>query len=86
MNLDNNISIFPNPTSAVANVNFSAIDVNELTITLLNVVGQKVWQSETVKVSGSWQKEIDLGAFPAGTYLLKVQADDQTVTKTIVKQ
>ena len=32
MNLDNNISIFPNPTSAVANVNFSAIDVNELTM------------------------------------------------------
>ena len=55
------ISIFPNPTSSILNVNFDG----ELNLSIHNMLGQQILETN--------DKQIDFSGFEKGTYILIVQ-------------
>ena len=57
--------------------------VKSATIEVYTMMGQKVYEEQVNQLK---EYELVLDNMPKGTYLLKVLADDQNITKNIVKQ
>tara|TARA_B100000925_G_scaffold115884_1_gene85908 strand:- start:8 stop:703 length:696 start_codon:yes stop_codon:yes gene_type:complete len=55
------ISVFPNPTSSILNINFDG----DLKMTVFNMLGQQILETNN--------KQIDISGFDKGTYVLIVQ-------------
>tara|TARA_S200000501_G_C20700244_1_gene689181 strand:- start:123 stop:800 length:678 start_codon:yes stop_codon:yes gene_type:complete len=55
------ISVFPNPTSSILNINFEG----ELKLSIFNMLGQQLLETN--------DKQIDVSGFERGTYILIVQ-------------
>tara|TARA_B100000035_G_scaffold100669_1_gene85350 strand:- start:21 stop:716 length:696 start_codon:yes stop_codon:yes gene_type:complete len=55
------ISVFPNPTSSILNINFDG----DLKMTVFNMLGQQILETNN--------KQIDISGFDKGTYILIVQ-------------
>ena len=75
--LSNNISIYPNPTSDIINIEVSnALTVRSLE--LYNIIGKQVIKSNKVT-------NLNLSQLNAGIYMLKVITDSGSLTKKIIK-
>ena len=55
------ISVFPNPTSSILNINFDG----DLNLSIYNMLGQQILETN--------DKQIDISGFERGTYILIVQ-------------
>ena len=73
------VMIFPNPTTG--NVKVLLKNEQAAVITLMNGLGQLI--EVPVLALNNQVYQLDLGQLAAGTYLLRVQQDNQTVTKSI---
>lgn len=71
------ISIFPNPTSGILNV--TAVEVTS-SIEVFNVIGEKVYSSNLVKGNNV----IDLSGLSNGAYFVKMNSNNQVITKKVV--
>lgn len=67
------LSLYPNPAKENVMANIEGVN-GDYTLTLSNLAGQTVWV-EKGNASGKVNKEIGLGDFPAGTYILSVSHD-----------
>nr|WP_319401653.1 T9SS type A sorting domain-containing protein [uncultured Carboxylicivirga sp.] len=74
------ISIFPNPTHGVFNINFSDHKIQKLLIS--DITGKKIFEKSDVM-----QKEvIDLSGFHSGIYIISILSNKQMIIKKIVKK
>ena len=71
----NEVSVFPNPTSGLININ----GVNNCTIEVYNSVGQMVKNTN----SSTENLKINLSDFTSGQYIFKIISNNETVIKTI---
>jgi hypothetical protein len=71
------ISLFPNPTSGILNINL--VDVTS-SIEVFNVIGEKVYTVNLVKGNNS----IDLSGLYNGAYFVKMNTNNQVITKKVV--
>lgn len=71
------MSLYPNPTSGILNINAteatSAVEV-------FNVIGDKVYSGNLIKGNNA----IDLSGLANGTYIVKMNSNNQTLTKKVV--
>lgn len=74
---DNSIAMFPNPASDYVNMNMETATNAE--ITFYNAAGQVVMQKKT---EGN-QNRIDISTLAKGNYVVAINSDNGTVTKTI---
>jgi len=75
----NNFTAYPNPVTSVLNLSYGQ-NVNNVAV--FNLLGQQVI-TKTVNASES---QIDMSTLSAGTYLVKVTADNAVKTIKVVKQ
>jgi hypothetical protein len=81
------ISLYPNPANA-PRVSLKIDGLRKqaaVRVELLNVLGQSVYTAEAVVQQGISQRELDLGALPAGLYTLRVHATEGIITKQLLK-
>ncbi|MBI3519427.1 MAG: T9SS type A sorting domain-containing protein [Bacteroidetes bacterium] len=71
------ISLYPNPTTGVLNVN--ATEANS-SLEVYNIIGSKVFSSALVKGNNS----IDLSGLSNGSYFVKMNSNNQVITKKVV--
>lgn len=71
----NGFNMYPNPVNDVLNLK---ADVNIDTVSIYNMLGQKVLTSS--------QTQIDMSALPTGSYIVKVQAGEQVASYNLVKR
>jgi hypothetical protein len=84
---EQNINIYPNPANGKVNVAFSLKELQNLTIEVFNVVGQKVYENCFGKLSaGQHNIAIDTKNFVSGLYLVKLTTTTGSVTKKIAVQ
>lgn len=77
----NYINIYPNPTKDIINIEMS--QPMDGTISITNVLGQQVYSG---KISNNTTtKQISIGTLPQGIYLLKIESEEQTIVKRIIK-
>ncbi|MEJ8842434.1 S8 family serine peptidase [Lacibacter sp. H375] len=77
--------VTPNPTiTGKFTIQLVTKTKDDLTISLLNTVGQQVFYSNTPQFIGRLTKQIDPGKLPAGIYYLQIRHDKKYYTKRIM--
>jgi hypothetical protein len=81
--LERSLEVFPNPTDGRFRADFSLEGIQEVTIRVVNSLGQIMEERELGKISGSYKADFDLSTQPRGVYILQIQTDDQVVNRRI---
>lgn len=77
------ISMFPNPTNDETFVNFSLINPDEVTMRVLNNIGQIVYQTNANLNAGSNKINIDTRNFSSGIYNVILESKNGVITKKL---
>jgi len=75
--LDDNLQVFPNPTNGKITINTNKLDNNIVTI-VYDFFGKEIIKTK--------EDFIDLISFPNGIYIVKIQLEDTTIVKKIIKE
>lgn len=82
------MNLYPNPTQQLVTLSYTLEKPAGVSVELYNVLGSKVkeFTKRARQGAGTHVAEVDLSAFPAGIYLVKVTVDDTSVGLKLVKQ
>lgn len=80
-NLDNSISIYPNPTNGKIQISNTKNKIQ--VVGVYNMLGERVYSSST---SQSSLFEIDLSTQPNGVYFVEIKSENEKVFKKIIKE
>jgi PKD repeat protein len=76
-------SVFPNPTPGTFTITVGGAASGRMTLRLLNILGNVVWQSEGTASGQGMVKHVSL-SLPDGIYFLNILSDSGSVTKRLV--
>lgn len=83
---DSNLAnIFPNPVTHAATIQVSLEEAANVTVTLVNSLGQTVGVTNYGKLSGETQVQFDMNDYAQGMYMMHVQADNRFFSKKLTK-
>jgi len=78
------LSVFPNPSTDVVTINFNLLQSSDSFIELIDLKGARVLVVDQEQLNaGAVQKQLNVSAVPAGSYLLKVHANGSVVTQKL---
>jgi hypothetical protein len=83
-NLDNTISVFPNPSSGLFNLSVALPGTARLKYSVFNAVGQKVYASALLTPTGMFNEEINLSSLPRGVYTLEINIAEKPYYRKLV--
>lgn len=83
--LENALSVYPNPVSDFLVVELDAEHQRTATVTVSNLMGQ-VLVSQSAEGESGWATKLNLEQLPAGQYVLTVEGIDWQTSRTIVKE
>jgi len=75
------VSVYPNPSGDVFNISFSALPVNGIRVSVVNALGETVYES----VPTQPVFRIDLGNRNDGIYFMNVKSGNEIITLKLVK-
>jgi hypothetical protein len=79
------ISIYPNPITNIANIEFNLFKRNEVNIAVYDILGKQIknlYQGEMM--SGANNIQVDVSTLNEGVYFVKLQMNNQVITKKIM--
>jgi hypothetical protein len=83
---DNTLAeIFPNPVTNYAMINITLPEASDVTISLVNSVGQQVAVNQYGSQFGEFQLEYDMSDLSAGIYFFHIQAGNKFFSQKITK-
>lgn len=85
LNMEDMLSIYPNPSAGAFTVKFEGALANNASITVLNAQGQVI-QSIASPVFQNGELAINITGAAAGMYIVRVQSGDQIVNKKVTIQ
>ena len=80
------LSIYPNPTLGNVNIDFSVNGVDDVTISIVNALGQTISKQKLGNVSGEVNHNINLSSKPKGVYLVQIESNEGRVIRRITLQ
>jgi hypothetical protein len=80
------IELFPNPFISVLHISVTSAMGDELSISIMDVLGVEVKRVQSNKVGFSFIAEPDLSDFPSGMYYVKVRTGNSEAVRKVVKQ
>ncbi len=82
--LDDNISIYPNPTDGRFNLKFSDTWAGEVNCQIIDIFGRSIYSNSLNNDLGSSSHDIDISSENDGMYILQlVQGEKKTMFKLI---
>lgn len=82
--LENGISLFPNPSTGLVTMTLNLEKSKNLTVEVVNVIGQVLNRYAIKNASVNQQANFDLAQYPNGIYLFKISSDNATITKKVI--
>ena len=76
---------YPNPTPGRLTLQLSGPAAKVLRVTISSAVGQ-VLRTEALDLGAAAEATVDLSGYPAGIYLLRLQADNQQTVLRVTKE
>jgi len=76
--------MYPNPTTGIVDISSSISSDGHLLITIFDVIGRQVYQSESQIVNGF--AKIDLSYFPKGMYFVRIKNGTTAETVKVILQ
>src|SRR6056300_208396 len=80
--LNGTLSIYPNPTRGLFNVEFATASATNVEISIVNMVGQVI-SNDVVTVNGLYNNQFDLSNESAGVYFIKFTTEEGVFTERI---
>jgi subtilisin-like proprotein convertase family protein len=81
-----NVNVYPNPNNGQFTLNVNTTDVNELSIRVVNIQGQEVYNRNNFKNLNTVNEQIDLSNNANGIYFVIVTTDKGIVTHKMIVQ
>ncbi len=78
------LNIYPNPTEGDVFVQFAFDGTKDIYIRLADLTGRTIYSRNMGLYSGVFSSMFDLSAYPAGTYLMIIEAGEHTKVQRIV--
>lgn len=80
------LSLYPNPTSSALNLSFNLPQSDAIVVSVHDLNGKLMHQTNIgQKQAGKKDISVDLSGLSTGTYLLKIQGNQSSITKKIIK-
>jgi len=80
--MNGSLSIYPNPTRGLFNVEFATEQAKDVEISIVNMVGQVI-STDVVEVNGVYNNQFDLSNESAGVYFITFTTNEGTLTERI---
>ena len=77
------ISVYPNPTNRILNLDMIGVTPSEYQIKITNILGEIIYVSSE-NISGIYNDVIDLSSFGKGTYVIQIKNKESVFTDKIV--
>lgn len=78
------LQVYPNPASDLVNIAIELNEASNLSVNVLNMVGQVVLSSDFGMLNGSNRVEMNVNSLPAGMYLVEINAGSSTQTERLI--
>lgn len=78
-----NISVYPNPANGHFEIEFTVENPQTVNISLVNSIGQIVYQKSNKNFQGNYSDKIDSRSFANGNYILNIKTGENTHTENI---
>ena len=82
----NSFNIYPNPSRDIFNVSFVSDEVQNLSISIINVVGEAIYTADLDQFVSQFTKEVSLATYPKGIYFLEITTDKGVINKKLILQ
>ena len=82
----NSITIYPNPNDGSLTIEAQLIRRTDLTISLNNILGEKVVEIYEENRSGLFRKQIDITTLASGIYLVRIQVGKKGIARKFIKE
>ena len=83
-NIISGLNIFPNPTEGLVVISFKSIENSDFKISILNVLGEVIFEDKLMQFSGFYQKKINLDNFAKSVYLIRIETSESTINKKLI--
>ncbi len=83
VNLNNNIEVYPNPASDVVSVSLDLNASKNVNISIVNMLGAKVYSKFLGTVNGSTTEKIDVSNLEVGIYMVRIETEKGTAVKKL---
>jgi len=80
------LSVSPNPNNGIFQLSFEVTKRSDLSIEILNAVGQRVFLNTQSGFLGKYNKQLNLKQYSSEFYLLKIQHDKKTYLQKVLIQ
>jgi len=77
------ISVYPNPTNGILNLDMMGVTPSEYQIKITNILGEIIYVSSE-NISGIYNDVIDLSSFSKGAYVIQIKNKESVFTDKIV--
>lgn len=77
------ISVIPNPSNGIFNLNIGEVFLSEISFTITNAAGQIIKQNEKVLAP---ELQINLSSFSSGVYFINLKSDKENKTLKLIKE
>lgn len=77
------VSVYPNPSSGILNLDMIGVSPSEYSIKLTNILGEVVYSS-FIETSGIYNDVIDISELESSTYILQIESEDHVFTDKII--
>ncbi|MCK5789063.1 MAG: Omp28-related outer membrane protein, partial [Chlamydiia bacterium] len=82
--LDNDVTIYPNPITSNAQIEFNLIEQSEVTIDIYNILGKKIQQLQDGTMASGLQKvQINTDNLDGGIYFVNITINNNTISKKV---
>ena len=76
--------IYPNPSKGDFTIEFTGNGKEELTLQIINNLGQVVEKERVSQIKGTQKRKLELSEHPPGVYTLLFQGDDFAIARRVV--
>ncbi len=86
-NIENSISNFkfyPNPSNGIFALNYSIYNTNNITISIIDELGQTVYFNFESKTAGNYTKQLNLDNLASGIYFLRLLTNSENIVRKLV--
>jgi hypothetical protein len=81
--IDQSMQVYPNPTNGLFELSFNASTAQNYKVTVLNTLGEIVYEYQLNDFAGEHQRMIDLSTLSKGVYVINVSSPTKNVMRKI---